>query len=101
MPKARISIFFSIIFTMFIVAPTVISAIEDNYDLSIFYSVNEEENKEQNEISKKLEVKFVENLGLASVFWDFNEKNSFNFYLKNYTPLTLECTSPPPEQNIL
>ncbi len=101
MPKARISIFFSLIFTMFIVAPTIISVIEDAYDLSIFYSLNEEENKEQNEISKKLEIKFLDNLGIASVFWDFEENSLFNLYLKNYTPLSLECASPPPEQYIL
>ncbi|RSK41642.1 hypothetical protein [Mangrovimonas spongiae] len=101
MPKTRIAIFFSIIFMMFLVAPTVISVIEDTYDLTIFYSVNEEENKEQNEVQKNLEVKYLENLGFSSVFWDNDENNSFSYYLKNYSPLVLECVSPPPEQNIL
>lgn len=101
MAKTRISIFFSVIFVLFIVAPTVISVIEDSYDVSIFYNVSEEESQSQNEISKQSEVKFINTFAFASWFWQEKEQSLINCYIKNYTPLTPECASPPPEQYIL
>ncbi|HLT54084.1 MAG TPA: hypothetical protein VKZ97_09340 [Flavobacteriaceae bacterium] len=101
MPKIRIAIFFTVIFTLFIMAPTVISVIEDSYDTSIFFSANEEENQNQSEVLKINEAKFLNEYLVSEFFWHYTEKSQFNFYLKHYTPHTLECVSPPPEQHIL
>ncbi len=95
MYKQTISYFFLILFTVFISAPTVISVIEKSFDTSIFFSVNEEENK-VNE-TKTLEVKLsdIQKFGI-SIFYLEKEK-SYTTYIKNYTPHHLECFSPPPE----
>ncbi|NNL82729.1 MAG: hypothetical protein HKP28_05030, partial [Winogradskyella sp.] len=42
-PKYYFSIFFTIIFMAFIAAPTIIASIDDSVDISLFFSVNEEE----------------------------------------------------------
>lgn len=44
MNKKAIAYFFSIVFMAFIMAPTVIVALDKSIDTSIFYSLAEEEN---------------------------------------------------------
>lgn len=81
---------------MFISAPTVISVIEKSYDTSIFFSVNEEENK-VNETLKTLEVKLSDIQKFGISIFDLEKEKSYSSYIKNYTPHELECLSPPPE----
>ena len=57
MPKQLVTYFFLFIFTLFIAAPTVISVVEKSYDVSIFFSVTEEENK-VNETVKVFELNY-------------------------------------------
>ncbi|MEZ4801358.1 MAG: hypothetical protein R2797_01200 [Gelidibacter sp.] len=96
MQKKTVSYFFLIFFTLFITAPTVISVIEKSCDTSIFYSVNEEENK-VNETLKTFEVKLNDHEKYGISIFDLEIEKSYNSYIKNYTPQDLECLSPPPE----
>ena len=57
--KKKIAIVFTIIFTLFIVSPTVLSVVEDSFDISILFNVGEEENN-QKEISKNFDLKSSE-----------------------------------------
>jgi len=96
MQKKTVSYFFLILFTLFIAAPTVISVVEKSIDTSVFYSVNEEENK-VNETLKIFEVKLSDAEKFGISIFDLEKEKSDNSYSKNYTPNDLECDSPPPK----
>ncbi|MCO4821425.1 MAG: hypothetical protein KC469_05110 [Flavobacteriaceae bacterium] len=97
MQKTNISIILSIFFTMFIVAPTVISAMETGFDVSVFYSLNEEEEQSENKSQKQFEIKYLEaeNYHFASL--NIQEERLYNLYINDYATLHLENFSPPPE----
>lgn len=81
---------------MFIMAPTVIPAIEKSFDTSIFFGANEEENK-VNETFKNLEVKLDENDKFGVFVFDIEKEKLYTSYLNNYSQHDIECISPPPE----
>lgn len=96
MHKKTVSVLFLILFTAFLSAPTLISMFQESFDTSVFYSVNEEENK-GNETVKIFEVNISENDNYLLSLIDSVKEKSFSSYLKNYTPFAIECFSPPPE----
>ena len=96
MPKQLVTYFFLFIFTLFIAAPTVISVVEKSYDVSIFFSVTEEENK-VNETVKVFELKLNDSDKFHFAFLDFEKEKTYASYLKTYAASTIECISPPPE----
>lgn len=97
MYKKAIAISFLAIFMSLIVAPSVIAAIDDSIDTSIFYSITEEE-----EHSK---TKIVINFSLHhnDILSDFNLNpyEFFSYQHKNYVKPHLNLISPPPDQIIL
>ena len=94
--KKRIAIVFTIIFTLFIVSPTILSVVEDSFDISILFNVGEEENN-QNEISKNFDLKISEIKKTDSLFNSLKKRNSLNYRLKKYTDIYQKNTYPPPE----
>lgn len=94
--KIRIAIILAFIFTLFIVTPTILSVVEDNFDTSILYNISEEENN-QKEVSKNFDVKFSETKICLSLFNYLDNKDLLDFYLKRYTNISQENISPPPE----
>lgn len=74
----------------------VINSIDESFDISIFYSINEEENS-QNEISKKLDVNLFTNSASLYVLLELKKRNRYNYYRESYTSLALDNFSPPPE----
>ena len=94
--KKKIAIVFTIIFTLFIVSPTVLSVVEDSFDISILFNVGEEENN-QKEISKNFDLKSSEIKKTDSLFNSLKKRNSLNYRLKKYTDIYQENTYPPPE----
>ncbi|MFL0353272.1 hypothetical protein [Xanthomarina sp. GH4-25] len=96
MNKTTISIFFTCLFMLFITAPLVINVIDKSIDISIFYSINEEENS-QNEVSKKLDVNLFTNNPNLDVLLESTKRNRYNYYRENYKTLALDNFYPPPE----
>lgn len=97
MRKTNISILLSIFFTMFIVAPTVISAMETGFDVSVFYSLNEEEEQSESKSLKQFEIKYLEAENYHFSSLSIEEERLYNLYLNDYATLHLESFSPPPE----
>jgi len=95
MSKKNIAIVFSILFLTFITAPTIIIAVDSSVDVSIFYSVTEEE-------SENLKLPFPDNSfsNLITVSTK-DSKENLGYYFKNYPKPHLNLISPPPEQFIL
>jgi hypothetical protein len=94
--KKRIAIVFTIIFTLFIVSPTILSVVEDSFDISILFNVGEEENN-QKEISKNFDLKSSEIKKTDSLFNSLKKRNLLNYRLKKYTDIYQKNTYPPPE----
>jgi hypothetical protein len=89
------SIFLSLIFVVFLTAPTVISIIDDSHDMSVIYSFAEEE--------KICEVKILMNVhSLKEVdFSLIKTLNNKEYYFKKYSRPHLNLVSPPPELHTL
>ncbi|TXD49834.1 hypothetical protein [Polaribacter sp. IC073] len=94
--KIRVAIVLTFIFTLFIVTPTILSVVQDNFDISILYNISEEENN-QKEVSKNFDMKFSETKTCLSLFNTLDKKDLLDFYLKKYTDISQENSSPPPE----
>ena len=92
MIKKQISIFFTILFLGIITVPSIIIAFDDSVDVSVFYSLSEEE-----EENKNLNlVCFQEDLD-NNQSEILNSKNHLGYYYKNYPKPHLNLISPPPE----
>ncbi|WP_298237668.1 hypothetical protein [uncultured Algibacter sp.] len=100
MTRNFISLLLSTIFLVFLVAPTVLVAVDDSIDVSIFYASSEEEEK-GSEKNKDKEILFFE-FNISEPDFDLNEtNNSLGYYFKNYPKPHLNLISPPPELSIL
>ncbi|MDW5289085.1 hypothetical protein [Formosa sp. PL04] len=99
MPKTLISLLFTMIFALLLSAPTIISMLDKDVDVSMFYSLAEEENSK--ETVKLIELELKPHPGLNHVFGYTNHDNTFSFYLNMHSQFELENVSPPPEQNII
>jgi hypothetical protein len=100
MQKNTIAIFFIILFLGLITAPSILVAIDDSNDVSVFYSLAEEEEK-GNETNKHIEIAFsiINDAELDFVSTDI--ENNQGYYFKKYPKPHLNLISPPPEVNIL
>ena len=98
MHKKVIAIFFTTLFMALIIAPSVIVALDDSIDTSIFYSITEEE---ENGKVKSVVPPF--SLVSSESISHFNLKNSqfFSYRFKTYPKPHLNLISPPPEHIIL
>jgi len=94
MSKKRVSIFFSVIFLLFIAAPTIITIVDDTVDISKVFSTSEEE-------EKGFEVIFLNIITKESDLVCNAIENNSGYYFKTYPKPHLNLISPPPEQSIL
>ena len=99
MPKTFLSILFTMIFAMLISAPTIISVLDKDIDVSMFYNIAEEENSK--ETAKLYELKLNSHLVLNDLVGYSDHDNTFSFYLNINSQFELESFSPPPEVNII
>ncbi len=95
--KKTIAISFTLIFMALIVAPSILVAIDDSIDTSIFYSMAEEE---ENCKSKIVVTFLLHNNEFLSDF-NLNPNEFFTYQFKNYSKPHLNLISPPPDRNIL
>lgn len=90
--KYYISIFFTIIFMAFIAAPTIIVSLDDSVDISIFYSLTEEEE------SENFKLIFDDKLEYSEVVYNLMANNFLIGYtFKSYPKPHLNLITPPPE----
>lgn len=90
--KYRIAVFFTILFMALISAPTIILSFDDTYDVSSFYSINEEE--ENQNVKLVFESTSLES---ESLFEDQLSPNLIGYTFKNYPKPHLNLISPPPD----
>lgn len=99
MSKFVVSTFFLFLFTAFISAPTVLNAIDDTIDISVFYSLSEEEEK-GNETIKNFEI-ITSDLKQADLLISLkSQMSTIGYCYKKYPKPHLNLISPPPEQSI-
>ncbi|MBT8376843.1 MAG: hypothetical protein HKN99_08825 [Winogradskyella sp.] len=80
------------IFMAFIAAPTIIASIDDSVDISLFFSVNEEEE------SGNFKLIFEDKTDFFETNCDGNASKSLTGYtFKNYPKPHLNLITPPPE----
>ena len=92
MLKHTISIFLTVLFLGLISAPTLIIAFDDSVDVSVFYSISEEEEETKNLKLVVLEIDTEDNLS------EFTSNNrSLDYFFKTYPKPHLNLISPPPE----
>ncbi len=100
MARNFVSLLLSAIFLVFLIAPTIITMVDDSIDVSIFYASSEEEEK-GNEKNKDIEILFFEFNTSDADFISNKSKNDLEYCFKNYPKPHLNLISPPPEFHIL
>ncbi len=102
MPRKRISIFFSVVFLLFIVTPTILIIVDETTDISVVFSSSEEEEEETGyEKNVDFQVLFP-HLKSDNTYLVFNSTlNSLGYFDKKYTKPHLNIISPPPDFYIL
>ncbi len=94
MYRNAISIFFTILFLALITAPSIIVAMDDSVDVSVFYSLSEEEETKNLNlviVSQSIEDAYLDNL---------NNTKHLGYHYKIYPKPHLNLVSPPPEFNL-
>ncbi len=100
MLKQIVSIFFTTLFVLFLMAPTVVAVLDNSVDVSIFYTTSEEEEHGGKKTAEKeLLCQEMAETNLSIVFWD-NDLD-LEYFQKKYPNPHLKLTSPPPKFHIL
>ena len=96
MANKLISILFSIVFIFLITAPTVLTFIDENIDIALFFEYSEEEEKGK-ETNKKIEI-FFSDIPVLNPDHQISRKTVVMCYvIKSYNTPHLNLVLPPPE----
>lgn len=94
--KKQIALFFAILFIAFTAAPTLLVAVNDSVDVSVYFgSAEEEEQEKENEKTFELIILDSRNLERQN-YLSFGDENIAYFY-KTYPKPHLNLISPPPD----
>ncbi|WP_236252915.1 hypothetical protein [Echinicola sp. 20G] len=96
--RKQIAALFLVLFGMFVFTPTVIVLVDSNVDVSMFYSVveEEEESAENNKTEKSEFIKRMENWKVIIAV--FQEKGNLDYHReKDYAFVMADQFCPPPE----
>lgn len=96
MTNKFISIFFSVVFIFLMTAPTVLTIIDKNADIALFFEYSEEEEKGK-ETNKKIEIFFSDVPVLNSDHQTSSETSVLCYIIKSYNTPHLNLILPPPE----
>ena len=91
MRKNTFAIFFSLLLVALISAPTIIIAFDDSVDMSVFYSVTEEEE------TCKIKLPSPTILNDTDCILGLKRVQDIAYYFKNYPKPQLNLILPPPE----
>lgn len=96
MSKKVKAIFFSVAFLLFITAPTIIMVVDSTIDLSVIFSISEEEEK-NNEEGLNIQIYFTSTILNQSQLFLTTTENNLVYFVKKYTKPHLNIISPPPD----
>nr|WP_321221514.1 hypothetical protein [uncultured Psychroserpens sp.] len=91
------AIFFLIIFTALISAPSVVMAIDSSIDISCLYTMNEEEEEKGHQGSKGGKIFCQESMSLLDYINGMEKAKQTAYFFKTYPKPHLNLISPPPE----
>ena len=97
MKSGAIPVFFALVFTLFLITPTVLTLMGEPVDVALFSS-NEEESEQENELRKLLEVDLFTAFSNQQASHDNKKDLKSNYYTLSFEELHLESIYPPPEQ---
>ena len=96
MSRNLVSIFFLFAFVVFLSAPTIIAMVNDSVDVSLFFSMAEEEENGHPK-SKNVKDIILENQDQEDFISLADEAVHLSYYVKNYSKPYLNLISPPPK----
>ncbi|TDQ28427.1 hypothetical protein [Tenacibaculum caenipelagi] len=96
--KSKAAIFFIVLFASIIVTPTVVTLMDKNQDLTIFLSLNEEEENTKEIKGLEMTIHPIENNNNSSfLYYRIQKKKNVRFQSKNYVSQYPKILTPPPE----
>lgn len=94
--RFKIALFFTLLFSILLIAPTVISVVDNTINLSLLVNMNEEE--EGNNSIKEIKEKITsENENYYLVLHKIQKIKIISFQSKNYISEYPKNTTPPPK----
>ena len=96
MSRNLVSIFFLFAFMVFLSTPTIIAMVDDSVDISLFFSMAEEEENGHPK-SKNVKDIILENQDQEGFISLAEEAIHLSYYVKNYSKPYLNLISPPPK----
>jgi hypothetical protein len=97
--RVKIALFFTFLFSILLITPSVISLIDDGQYIAFFLDMNEEEEENKGkETSKDLKIKIHPTGYFGALLLDrIQKKRNIRFQSKNYTSEYPEKTIRPPQ----
>lgn len=97
MYKSTLAIFFSILFVVLNFAPTMVTLLDTEYDISILLDASEEEEKEGKESTKDIEIKILHVFEYDANDFFTSSSSVLGFYSNSYSSTHTELSYPPPK----
>ena len=97
MQKSFLALFFLSVFTITVIAPTVIMMVDDSCDVSMLYSLAEEEENQEKEGDGKVELLFSEILTTSFTDSIAMEGSEYHYNYRKYATPALNLICNPPE----
>lgn len=96
--RVKIALFFTLLFSILLITPTVISLVDNTQDITFLLEMNEEEENKGKESAKDLEIKLPTSEHFNFFFLNGIQKmKNVSFQSKNYTSEYPKITTPPPK----
>ena len=95
--KIKVATFFLLLFTSLIVAPTIISLVDNTQDITILLNMNEEEENTGKVSLKDIKFKIHTTTINSFLFNRIQKKKNVRFTTKNYVSEYSKIDTPPPE----
>ena len=95
--KSKIAILFIVLFAGIIIAPTVVTLVDKDQDLTIFLSLNEEEENTKNIKGMEMTIHPQENNNTTFIHYKIQKRENVRFQSKNYISQYPKILTPPPE----
>ena len=96
--RIKIALFFTLLFSISLITPTVITFVDDTQDIAFFLDMNEEEEKKGKESSKDLEIKITyDDANIYFLLKGIQKRKNLAFKAKKYASQFLKIDTPPPK----